>query len=600
MKKLTLLLIALLPACLWAQGSGLPIGGTNQWTVDRLEIKTDVFSGMHPSLKGWERGEVVKFAKKTEAVADSLGLTALDRLDLQRIYLDNNEWVAAPTDPITLGDSRQGVYQLVGEDSLGGIYRKMGNSQIEACTRDPRYAYCANPIWGVFFQTPGNWLELNKPGLHLRINPLVHLQMAKPNSGPFLFLNQRGAEMRGGFDDRVFFYTNITDTQGRFPHYVNDYVGLYKALPGNGFYKPYQTSVFDSKNSLDYLNGQAHIGFHVTKSIGLQFGHGKHFIGNGYRSMLLSDFSHNFLYLKSNWRVWRLHYQNLFAEIPATSSAANPGDKSLPRKYLAAHYLGFSFTENFSVGLFEATVFKRDRFELQYLNPVILYRTVEHLLDSEDNILIGLDGRWDLFKRLRLYGQLMMDEYKLGELTGGNGWWGNKFGIQAGALYVDALGIDHLDLRAEFNAARPYTYTHRDSLPASYSNYNQALAHPLGANFREAMLIFRYQPAKKWLLEARAIRAEFGEDSNGQNWGGNILLDYTNYVQEYGNKIGQGVASTTTLLALDLSYEIWQNVSFDLHLFHRKKDSALPERSGTDRFVGLGFRWNTQPLRFDF
>lgn len=592
-----------LPFMAWGQGSALPLGSSNYPLVDRLSIKYGQNTlGLNPALRGYERGKVVKFAKRLEASGNSLSKRDID--DLRRIYLDNNEWVAASDVPLSIAGRRQGVLQKVGEDSLGALYRMVSPSQIEACTQDERYTRCQKPILRIFFPTPANWLEVNRPGFHLRINPMIHLQAARPNEGEFLFLNQRGLEIRGGIDDRLFFYTNFTDTQGRFPGYVNEYVDKFKALPGNGFYKGYKSSVFDSKGAYDWLNGQAYIGFNVTRHVGLQFGHGKNFIGNGYRSMILSDFSHNYLYLKANWDVWRFNYQNLFVELNPTSAQANPGDNYIPRKYMAAHYLGFKVTERLSIGAYEATVFRRDssagNFELQYLNPVILYRTVEHLLDSEDNILIGLDFKWDLFKHIRLYGQFMLDEFKLSEIRARNGWWGNKYGLQAGGLYVDALGIDHLDIRMEYNTARPYMYTHNEPNGASYSHYNQALAHPLGANFREALMQVRYQPSPKWTVEGRCILADYGEDSDTLNWGGNILLPYQTRVNEYGNKAGQGISTNTTMIGLDLSYEVWHNVNFDLHYFYRKKTSELTERSDINSFIGAGFRWNVGQLKMDF
>ncbi|MCF8443166.1 MAG: hypothetical protein K9H23_22715 [Saprospiraceae bacterium] len=586
----------------FAQGSGLPLNSTNYHIIDRLEIKSGKMADFNSALKSFTRGEVVRFAHSVDSISN---LTVLDRADIHRINLDNNEWVAAPELTTTIGARTKKVYVKTGEDSLGGIYRLAAPSNIEACLADSRYERCKKPIWRYFYQTPANWLEFNKPAFHIRINPMLNFSAAKPNNGDPLFYNQRGVEIRGGIDDRLYFYTNFTDTQARFPNYVNGYISKNKAIPGNGYYKVYKSSIIDSKDAYDFINGQAFIGFHVTPHVRLEFGHGKNFIGNGYRSMLLSDFSQNYLYFKANWQLGRFNYQNLFTELIAVSAQANPGENYIPRKYMAAHYLSFKFSETFSAGFYETTIFKRDTsnsngFELQYLNPVILYRTVEHLLDSEDNILIGTDFKWNLFRRLRLYGQFILDEFKFSEIKAGNGWWANKWGIQLGAQTIDLLGIDHLDMRIEYNAARPYTYSHNDLIGANYSHYNQALAHPLGANFRELLSIIRYQPSNKWTMEGRVLQAKFGEDINGSNWGSNILLDYSSKEMEYGNEIGQGIGTNTTILGLDISYEIWHNLNLDAHYFYRKKKSDLPERNATDSYFGLGIRWNTAMMRMDF
>ncbi|MBI1223999.1 MAG: hypothetical protein GC192_02065 [Bacteroidetes bacterium] len=591
-----------LPHIINAQGSGLPLGSTNYQIIDRLEIKSGKMADFNTALKSFTRGEVVQFAKSVDSISN---LSPLDSVDIQSIYMDNNEWVAAPTNNKTIASRTKAVYIKTGEDSLGGIYRLAAPSIIEACLADERYERCKKPIWHYFYQTPANWLEFNKPAFHLRINPMLNFSVAKPNNGKLLFYNQRGVEIRGGVDDKLYFYTNFSDTQARFAGYVDDFISKFKAIPGNGYYKSYKSDYIDSDGARDFINGQAHIGFHITPHIRLEFGHGKNFLGNGYRSMFLSDFSHNYLYLKANWQLGRFNYQNLFAELTAVSAQANPGDNYIPRKYMAAHYLSFKFSETFSVGVFENTIFKRDTsngngFELQYLNPVILYRTVEHLLDSEDNVLIGTDFKWNLFRRIRLYGQFILDEFKFKEIKAGDGWWGNKWGIQFGAQTIDLFGIDHLDLRVEYNAARPYTYSHSDLIGANYSHYNQALAHPLGANFREVLSIIRYQPLKKWTVESRFISAKFGEDGTNQNWGGDILLDYDTREMDFGNEIGQGIGTTTNLFGIDISYEIWHNLNLDAHYFYRKKESSLKERNELNSYFGLGIRWNTSMTKMDF
>ena len=263
--------------------------------------------------------------------------------------------------------------------------------------------------------------------------------------------------------------------------------------------------------------------------------------------MLLSDFSNNYLFLKFNTRVWRIHYQNIFAELAATSFVNIQGDNLVPKKYMAAHFLNFEITSNLTFGLFEAIMFSRNnQFELHYLNPLVFYRTIEGAIGSPDNVLLGVNGKWNLFNRFQLYGQFILDEFKLDELSE-DGWWGNKFGIQAGIKAINIFGIDHLDGQVEFNTARPYTFTHRDS-SARYTHYNQPLTHPLGANFRETVFKLRYQPFHRLVFDGRFIMMNYGTDTNTENWGHNILLSNVTREQDYGNKIGQGVATESVII----------------------------------------------------
>src|SRR5690606_3760723 len=105
-----------------------------------------------------------------------------------------------------------------------------------------------------------------------------------------------------------------------------------------------------------------------------------------------------------------------------------------------------------------------------------------------------------------------LDEFRLKELRNTPTSWVNKFGIQAGVKYVDAFGVKNLDVQLEANRVRPFTYSHYDTI-ANYTHYNQPLAHPLGANFQEYIGILHYQPAPRWILQAKAIYYYKGLDS---------------------------------------------------------------------------------------
>ena len=435
----------------------------------------------------------------------------------------------------------------------------------------------------------------------MRVNPILNFKIGSAqNDTQPIFNNQRGLELRGGIDDRIYFYANILETQARFPDYVNERIERDLAIPGATLYKPYKSSIFDIENGYDYLIGQGYLGFNFTKHVGMQFGHGRNFIGNGYRSLFLSDFAANYLYLKLNWEVWRFHYQNIFAEMTAESDLERPEEVVLAKKYMAAHHLSFDILPGLNVGVFEAVVFSRNNhFELQYLNPVIFYRTIEQAIGSPDNVMLGFDLKWNFLKHFQFFGQVIFDEFVFQELSSQSGWWANKFGIQAGVKYIDAFGVDHLDLHAEFNTVRPYTYSHRDS-SANYAHYNQPLAHPLGANFREVIFKGRYHPIKRLVIDGRLIWAKFGEDDDTSNWGGNILLPNGTREMEYDNKIAQGITATTLLIGLDISYQLAHNVWVDLHYFNRNKDSIDDTRDLITQYISGGVRINIAKQRMDF
>ena len=325
---------------------------------------------------------------------------------------------------------------------------------------DPTSYKSKKALFNLFYASPAHFLQVDKPAFTLRINPIIEFKYGTESSAGTLFENKRGIDLRGTIDEKIYFQSRIIETQSKFPDYVNRFIKDYKSLPGNGLYKTYNSDIFNIRAGYDFLNADASVGFNFTEHVGTQLGYGKHFIGNGIRSLFLSDFSNNYFFLRLNTQIWKFHYQNIFGELNNLSPNFQRGDQLVPKKYFAAHYLGFKLHQNLDIGVFETVVFNRNQFEFQYLNPIILYRSVEHNLGSPDNVLIGLDVKWNLWNTMSIYGQLMLDEFKFKELiTDNQGWWANKYGIQLGAKYLNMLGIDQLDGHIEFNTVRPYTYS---------------------------------------------------------------------------------------------------------------------------------------------
>ena len=602
MKKFALTIILLLPILLFGQGTGIPLTNQTYHILDRLEIKSNLDHKIHSSMKYYSRGEALYFALMLDTSATNL--TELDKHDLDYIFQDNNTWLRKyEKDMPRKFNDQSPITEKIFTDSSQTFYTiKEKDFSEQNKSASSRFKRSKKPILKYFYKTPANFYEIDGNAFYLKINPILNFKLSKQQSEEeFIFTNQRGLELRGGIDDKVYFYTNIVETQSRFPNYVNDLVKRDKAVPGAGFYKPYTSSIFNITKGYDYLTAQGYVGFNVTKHIDLQLGHGQNFLGNGYRSLFLSDFANNYFYLKLNTRIGKIHYQNIFAELSANSAQEEKGDLLVPKKYMAAHYLTYKALPNLSFGIYEAVIFSRNNnFELQYLNPIILYKTVEGSLGSPDNVLLGLDAKWNFLKRFSLYGQLMLDEFKFDELiTNNKNWWANKYGIQLGLKYIDVFGIDHLDAQVEYNSVRPYTYTHRDS-SASYTHYNQALAHPLGANFKEYLFRLRYQPMKKLVIDTRVLLMESGEDNDTTNWGANILLPHTTREQDFGNLTGQGIAATTQLATINISYQLFHNTFVEVHYFYRKKDSALKDRSQTTNYIGGGVRMNIGNKRLDY
>lgn len=449
--------------------------------------------------------------------------------------------------------------------------------------------------WDLAYERKSDFYVYKTDDFVLRINPALTFSVGKDgDEDQTLYTNTRGAEIQGEIDGKVGFYSMLTTTQARFPDYVHDFIRSKRAFPYEGFWKDGE----GNSRTWDFFHARGYLTFNLTKSINIQAGHDKHFMGNGFRSLMLSDFSSPMLFGKITTQLGPIKYTNLFAQLTEdiVFAGQNPGDGKYPKKFLASHRIDVSVLHNLEIGLFEAVV--ADSSNINYYNPIIFYRSVEQNQGSPDNTLVGMDFKLNLKQKYQLYGQFMFDEFVISELRSG-GSWRNKFGVQLGGKYIDAFNVPNLDLQAEFNVARPYFYAYeRPAL--SYSNYRNPLAHPMGANLKEIILAGRYQPIPKLFVSGKIIRTQYGEDENGVNYGGNVMADSDNRVGNSGIEIGQGVATTNTFLELTGSYMLLHNVFLDWKNIIRKKDSEIEARSSNTFITMLSLRWNLPQREHEF
>ena len=352
--------------------------------------------------------------------------------------------------------------------------------------------------------------------------------------------------------------------------------------------------------SVDFLTARGYFTFKATKHINGQFGHGKQFIGNGYRSLILSDNATNYLYLRMNTKIWKFNYTNLFAEMNAENDSG--ADKVLEKKYLALHHLSLNILKNLNVGIWEATTFGRNRryFDLQYLNPIIFYRSVEQQIGSGDNALLGLDMHYNFMKHFQFYSQVTLDEFFLSHIKARDKWWANKQAFQVGGKYVDVVGISNLDLQGEINYIRPYVYSHKSNY-TSYTHFTQPLAHPLGANLREAIGIIRYQPIPRLNIVAKLINSDVGIDFDSVSYGSNPSIPISFRKRgELGHNLLQGETVNIRKMDLTVSYMLKHNLFFDFNAIIRQYNSAIDVNDNNTVILGGAMRWNIGQRRHDY
>ncbi len=234
-------------------------------------------------------------------------------------------------------------------------------------------------------------------------------------------------------------------------------------------------------------------------------------------------------------------------------------------KFSTVHYLSYNATKWLNFGLFESIIWQAQEnqyyrgFDINYINPVIFLRPAEYAQGSSDNAFLGGSLKIRIKKKNILYSQLIFDEFLLNELKAGNGWWANKYGIQMGLKSYDFMWVKNLALQLEYNTVRPFTYSYYHvpsniSTLQNYGHYNAALAHPLGANFKEVMAGLTYTK-KRWIFEGIATAAKIGLDTSATtSIGQDIYKPYNNRAENYGYETGGGLSTDIINATVKASY----------------------------------------------
>lgn len=442
-------------------------------------------------------------------------------------------------------------------------------------------------------------LEYNREDYQFYASFLPDLILGRSSANDNLWLNTRGFIAGGKLGKNFSFRTEFYENQGKFPRYLDAYSRAAHVVPGQG-----RARDFSSGKAFDYGYSSALLEYKAGKFLNFQLGYDKNFIGDGYRSMLLSDNAYNYPFLKITANVGRLHYTTMWAQFIDMMYPQSSYDNGFRKKWGIFNYLDWNISKKVSAGFFEAVIWQdsdssgKRGFDMSYINPIMFLRPVEFSVGSPDNALLGFNLKYAPTTNSAIYGQLLLDEFKFKEITNGRGWWGNKFGGQIGFRSNNIFKVPELNFLTEINAARPYTYSQRTTLN-NYGHSNQPLAHPLGANFVEWINIADYR-YKRWFFRGELMIAKYGLDTAATNYGKDIFKSYDTRGSEFGNGIGQGLktnllyAQGTVAFLLNPKY----NLRLELSAIGRQEKNALV--TNREFIFSIGLRSTFRQLYYDF
>jgi hypothetical protein len=394
-----------------------------------------------------------------------------------------------------------------------------------------------------------------------------------------------GLNICGDIGKKLSFSADFMLNNSSYFHYADSLIKLTNTIPNEG-------KAINSHLGYFYRNFNFYLTYSPSGFFNLEIGKGKNFWGDGYRSVLLSDNTNSYPYFKITTTFWNFKYVNLFAKLTDIDAPAL-GIKNYKDRYTAMHYLSWNITKKFNLSFYEAVMFRgKDTtgnrgFDVNYLNPVIVYRPVEFSLGSPDNMLMGVSMNLKVAKKNMVYFQVMLDEFVLSHVRQRDGWWANKQAFQLGFKSFDIFGIRNLNIQTEYNYVRPFTYAH-SNIESGYSDFNQPLALPLGANVMESVTFLHYR-MKRWQMKLEFEYAKYGTDTGNYNYGQNIFKIYQTHSKEFNNKVGQGLKNTIIYTEFNVSYTVnpEANLIIEAGIINRKHSVESIGKSDNMIYFGI-------------
>ena len=457
-------------------------------------------------------------------------------------------------------------------------------------------AHGIRKLWNALYANGRDWISAESPDWAIQLNPIAILGYGQgtrtagkgPDDTPSVMQNTRGIRVSGHISSLVFFEGRFTEGQERVVR-PQEKDGT---APRHGFVSLVDGNVYDTFGTTGIVGLK-------SRFIEVRAGRDRARWGPAMSSVSLSNYAAPYDQVMVRAHFWRLSYTSLFAGFTSTVAQGGTAEDGLRRrKYGSMHRLDLALPGRLQLGVFESVIFAtdaqevRERFDWSYANPMIFLRAAERDRGSPDNALLGASLAWVPVSGLRLYGEMLLDEFNSKEL--GNQWWANKFAWVAGAHVAD-LPFARVSARAEVTRVRPFTYSHNDEINA-FVHYGDPLGFAGLSNALDYSLFLDWQPGDRISASIASIYTRQGRNADGTNFGSDPTVSNETRAGSHGQAMLQGIRVNRVLVEGQLGYELLPYVVLEAAI---RYDSINDAETGLDRYVtpfvqlrwGLPFPW---------
>ncbi|TXH55498.1 MAG: hypothetical protein E6Q89_06660 [Bacteroidia bacterium] len=444
-----------------------------------------------------------------------------------------------------------------------------------------------------------------KHKFYFAVNPVLDMQVGyDPLAKKLQYTAGYGIKFDANLGKKVslsFTYQGVTEN---YLQQVSNYAATYGVLPG------YRKATFKG-NRINSQLFSGYFSYSPNKYFNLQVGNDKNFWGDGYRSVFLSDNASNSPYLKLTTNFWRIKYVYLlnvmrYGPVDGFNVERNPSN--FRTKYGTFHLISVDVAKWMQFTFFEGvTWFHNDSnrirgIEFSYLIPIAFIRPVEFALGSPDNVVLGIGMKFKASPKQIFYTQIMLDDMDVGAARKGKGFYRTKVAAQFGYKGYDLFKVKHLDFQTELNIVRPFVYAHK-APEQSYTNFNQSLTHPMGANFLESITFLNFWK-NHWTASAKLQYVVQGLDPAFEHDGSNIFIsDFMitpNLGAAYGNYFLQGVKTRLVNVEARGGYLINPKINLSVEAFVNYRYLKNKFQSRQNLYFGISLRTNMFNRYTDF
>ncbi|MGJ8661975.1 MAG: hypothetical protein ACSHXL_08050 [Bacteroidota bacterium] len=355
--------------------------------------------------------------------------------------------------------------------------------------------------------------EIIGEGYSLYISPVLNLAVGNDygdTNERRLFNNTRGFLVEVDLLDKFSFSTALYENQNRFTEYESAY---YRSagerypnidstyfvdnamIPGGARTKPFKVDGFD------YAYAIGNLVYAPTKYLRFMAGNNTNFVGEGYRSLFLSDnsvpstyaradmtFAKRFDYTMMRSKQFNLLRRPIYTTVEAYYEA----------KLYSSQFLNFRASDKLSISLFEGSYWNvgdsisSKKVNAGYFIPLPYVGGLLANNTNEVSTLSGLQMSYIPIPQIRLYGQLALTN-----------WNTKSIGSQVGMRYYTPFGLKEGLIQLEYNNVPKRLYV-SDNSRLNYSASNLPSAHPKGNGFQEFIFRFNYSK-KRWYADVKSV-----------------------------------------------------------------------------------------------